>query len=91
MAEEREVERLFTVNLRSSLKAPRTRRAPMAMKVLRAHIARHMNAEPSKVLIDDTINALIWKRGIQRPPARITVRAVWFPESEEVAVSLPKV
>jgi len=91
MAEKREEERQFTVNLRIALCAPRTKRAPRAMKALREYIARHMNAEPRKVLIDDEINALIWKRGIERPPSRITVRAVWFPESEEVAVTLPKV
>jgi large subunit ribosomal protein L31e len=61
------------------------------VKVLREYIARHMNADPDKVLIAQDINALLWARGIQRPPPRITVRAVWLAESEEVDVTLPKV
>ncbi len=91
MAEEREEERQFTIPLRIALRAPRTKRAPRAIKAIRDYVARHMHAEPAKVIITDDVNRAIWARSIQRPPPRITVKALWLPETEEVEVTIPKV
>jgi len=91
MAKEREEERQFTIPLRISLKAPRTKRTPRAVKAVREYVARHMNAELDKVIITPEVNERLWYRGIQRPPVRIIVKALWLPETEEVEVTLPKV
>jgi large subunit ribosomal protein L31e len=49
-----------------------------------------MDAEVDKVWLDRSVNEKIWARGIQKPPRRIRVKAVKFPEDDLVEVSLPE-
>ena len=88
MAEDEE--RIITVPLRDAKKAPRTRRAPRAIKAIREHIVRHMRARSEDVWIDPKINEALWRRGIERPPSRIRVRALRLEGEEIVEVSLPE-
>ncbi|MDI6917460.1 MAG: 50S ribosomal protein L31e [Thermoplasmatales archaeon] len=81
MAEEEE--RIYTIPLRTS--APRTKAASNTMKTIREYITRHM--KPDKIWIDPGLNESIWTRGIQKPPARVRVRAVKF-EDGLVEISL---
>ena len=37
-----------------------------------------MKTDPESVKLDRTINEAIWRRGAQKPPRRIRVRAVRF-------------
>jgi len=83
MAEEEE--RIYTIPLRTS--APRTKKASNTVKIIREYITRHM--EPDRVWIDPGLNESVWIRGIQKPPARVRVRAVKF-EDGLVEVSLPE-
>ncbi|MEW5936862.1 MAG: 50S ribosomal protein L31e [Candidatus Thermoplasmatota archaeon] len=91
MAEEEEgmERRTLVVPLRDVKSVPRTKRAQIAIKVLKRHVARHMKAEEDAVLIWHTVNEKIWARGRERPPARIRVEVVKF-EDGMVEVSLPK-
>lgn len=89
MAEE-PMERIYQIPLGKVYERPRTKRAPLAVAMIRKFIARHMNAEIEKVWIDRSVNEKIWVRGIQKPPRRIRVKAVKFPEDDLVEVSLPE-
>lgn len=81
-------ERTITVPLRITRITPRTKRANRAISEIRAHIAQHMKAEESQVWIDTAVNEAVWERGIQKPPRKITVRAVRLDDGL-VEVSLP--
>jgi len=66
--------REYTINLRREwLKASRFKRAKRAVKALREFIKRHLKVED--VIISNAVNNFIWKRGIRKPPAKITVIA----------------
>ena len=73
-----EIERTITIPLRATKMAPRSRRALRAVKEIRENVARHMKAEADKIWIDQKLNEKIWERGIQKPPKRITVKAVKY-------------
>ena len=65
------LERVYTVNLRDSYKAPRKKRRKKAISVLRNFIEKHMKG--LSVKIDNTVNKLIWKKA--KPPRKIKVKA----------------
>jgi large subunit ribosomal protein L31e len=73
-----ETERIITIPLRATKQAPRTKRAARAIKEIRAHIARHLKADPESVWIDASLNEKIWENGIRNPPSKVTVKAVKF-------------
>lgn len=62
---------------------PRRKRAPKAIRFLRKNIQRHWDVET--VILDPEVNRYIWKRGIQYPPRKITVKIV---KSEEDLVEV---
>jgi len=72
MAEE--VERVYTVPL-AALEKPRGRRAMEAVKLLRAFLARHMKTSAERIRLDSALNAIIWARGMKKPPRRVRVLA----------------
>ncbi len=86
MAEE---ERILNVPLRKAKMVPRTRRANYAIKLLRIYVSRHMKVPVENVWIDTRVNEEIWKRGIQKPPSKITVKAIKFDE-DTVEVLMPE-
>ena len=68
-------EKVYTISLRHAwVVTPRGKRAPRAVRDVRAFVSRHMKAE--EVAISNEINSAIWSRGINKPPRKITVRAV---------------
>ena len=71
-----DLERIYVIPLRGAYEGVRTKRSRKAVKIVRGFIARHMKAEEEEVSISEAVNALIWKRGIQKPPRKIKVRAV---------------
>ena len=73
-----EIERTITIPLRATKMVPRTRRAMRAIKEIRENVARHMKTETDQVWIDQALNEKIWERGIQKPPKKITVKAVKY-------------
>lgn len=83
-------EMVYTVPLRGAYRAPLTKRAKVAVRVLREFVSRHTKSQIVK--IDPEVNELIWSRGIKRPPRRIKV-AVEVREEEGVRIAevkLPK-
>lgn len=78
-AEEEEIEvaeeRIYTIPLRRAWIAPRGKRAPRAVRLVKAFVARHMKAE-EELVMGDKINEAIWARSISKPPRKIQVRAV---------------
>ncbi len=85
-----EIERTITIPLRATKMAPRSRRALRAVKEVRENVARHMKADADKIWIDKALNEKIWERGIQKPPKKITVKAVKYDDGL-VEVSLAEV
>lgn len=68
------MERVYTIPLRNVKSIKRTIRAPRAMREIRNFLIKHMKAE--EVKLDESINHVIWARGIQKIPSKITVKAV---------------
>jgi large subunit ribosomal protein L31e len=86
--EEEEIveERTYTIPLGKALIKPPKKRAPRAMRMIRAFITKHMkltaNAEEEEeekelptLVISKEVNEKVWSRGIEKPPRKIRVRA----------------
>ncbi len=68
-------EKVYTISLRHvHVVTPRGKRAPRAVRDVRDFVARHMKAD--EVAISNEINSELWARSINKPPRKITVRAV---------------
>jgi large subunit ribosomal protein L31e len=67
-------EKVFTVPLRDAFEKPRTKRAKIAIKIVREFLKKHMKAEDVK--IGKSINEIVWRRGIQKPPRKIRIHAL---------------
>lgn len=65
-------ERILTIPLRDAWKVPRTRRTRAAVKILKKQLERHLK---KPVVLDVSLNRVLWKKGIQKPPRRIKVKA----------------
>ena len=85
--EEEEIveERIYTIPLRRAWIAPRKKRAPRAMRIVKGFIQRHMKVETEikgeeeeegRLVISNEVNERLWSRGIEKPPRNIRVRAV---------------
>ena len=91
MAEEKEFKEVtYTIPLRALLKTPRTRRAPKAIKLVREYVSRHRKADPENIWIDKDVNEMIWSRGIEHPPNKVTLRVAWVEGEDLVEVLLPE-
>ena len=80
------VTRIYIVPLKRAWISPRHRRAKRAINLIREFAEHHMKSSKIKLSID--VNELIWEKGIQNPPRRVTVK---MEKDEEgvVTVSLP--
>lgn len=68
-------EKIYTIPLRHVwVVTPRGKRAPRAVRDVRDYVARHMKAE--EVAVSNEVNSAIWSRSINKPPRKISVRAV---------------
>jgi len=76
-------EKIYTIPIgRLGYATDRGHRSPKAVRDVRAYVARHMKAD--EVSISNEINQAIWGRGINKPPRKITVRAVKDKEGKVV-------
>ncbi len=74
-----ELEREYVTPLRASQHQPsRRRRAGHALETVRRFVVRHMRGKPEDVWIDPRLNESIWRRGIQRIPSQVRVKAIRF-------------
>ncbi len=68
------MERVYTIPLRDVKKVPRTIRSPKAIRLIREFMERHMKSDD--IIIDSSVNEIIWERGIQKTPPKIKVKAI---------------
>ncbi len=77
-------EKTYTIPLGKALIMPPRRRAPRAMRMIRAFVVKNMkipsraeeeDEEPPTLTITEEVNERIWVRGIEKPPRKIRVRA----------------
>jgi len=85
--EEEEIveERVYTVPLGKCWIVPPNKRAPRAMQMIRSFVMKHMKLEargekeeeeePKRLIISNEVNAQVWRRGIEKPPRKIRIRA----------------
>lgn len=82
-------ERIYTIPLRRAWLVPSRRRAPKAMRIIKSFVQRHMKVgrleegeeeleeeEKPRVIISNELNEHIWRRGAEKPPRKVRVRAV---------------
>lgn len=86
--EEKEIveERIYTIPLRRAWIAPRKKRTPRAVRMVKSFVQRHMKIETGvkgeeeeeegRLVISNEVNEKLWGRGIEKPPRNIRVRAV---------------
>ena len=79
-------ERIYTIPLGKAWLRPRKKRAPRAMRMIRAFITKHMKLEMRaeekeergalpRLIISNDVNEKVWSRSIEKPPRKIRVRA----------------
>lgn len=80
-------ERVYTIPLRRAWIMPRNKRAPRAVRIIKAFIQKHMKVgeeavkeedeeeERGKIIISNEVNEEIWSRGIGKPPRKLRIRA----------------
>jgi len=66
-------ERIYTVPLAKARRGPRNKWAKKSVRYLKEFMERHF--KPETLVISQEVNEAIWKRGIQKPPRKIKVRA----------------
>ncbi|MGD2200070.1 MAG: 50S ribosomal protein L31e [Candidatus Bathyarchaeota archaeon] len=64
-------ERIYTVPLGRAWVAPPYKRADRAISLLRKFVQRHM--KPEGVIIDPSVNEVIWAKGIRKPPRKLRI------------------
>ena len=75
-------EKFYTINLRDVWTAPRIKRAPKAVRIVKDFVKRRMKVDDVK--ISNAINQEIWKRSIKKPPRKIKIRAVKDKEGQVI-------
>jgi len=76
-------EKIYTIPIgRLGYATDRGHRSPKAVRDVREYVTRHMRAD--EVSISNEVNQAIWGRGINKPPRKITVRAVKDKEGKVV-------
>lgn len=80
-------ERIYTIPLRRAWDVPPKKRAPKAMRIIKAFVKRHMKVSKpiledeegeeggGRIIISGEVNEKVWKRGIEKPPRRLRIRA----------------
>ena len=67
-------ERIYVIPLKDAKRAPRYRRVPRAVKIVREFLKRHMKSD--RIKLNEGLNRKLWERGIEHSTSRIRVRAV---------------
>lgn len=80
-------ERIYTIPLRRAWIMPPKKRAPRAMRIIKAFVQRHMKVseaaieeedeekEGGRIIVSNEVNEKVWSRGIEKPPRKIRIRA----------------
>lgn len=76
-------ERIYVIPLRKAKNESRRRRAPRAIREIRAFMERHLKTD--SFVIDESVNDRVWARGIEKIPPRIRVKVTEEEVEEEEA------
>lgn len=80
-------ERIYTIPLRRAWDVPPNKRAPKAIRIIKAFVKRHMKVSKpileeeegeevgGRIIINGEVNEKVWKKGIEKPPRRLRIRA----------------
>ncbi|MCG3216601.1 MAG: 50S ribosomal protein L31e [Candidatus Heimdallarchaeota archaeon] len=69
------IENIYTIPFYPKLnKTAPYKRTPRAIRMLKEYIFKHTKA--NEIIITNELNEFMWKRGIQKPPRKIKVRAI---------------
>jgi large subunit ribosomal protein L31e len=84
-------ERIYTIPLRRAWIMPPNKRAPRAIRMIKAFVQRHMKVgkeaveeevekeeeeeKGNRIIISNEVNEEIWSRGIEKPPRKLRIRA----------------
>ena len=78
-------EKFYTISLGKAWIAVPKKRAPRAVRMIRDFVKRHMKLEareeleeeeePKRLIISNEVNERVWRRGIEKPPRKVRVRA----------------
>lgn len=82
--EKKETKVKYTIPLRAAFDAKRNKRANKAVNIVNEFLLRHTKA--TEIKLDASLNETLWKRGIQKPPRRVTVEVVR--DGDKVTASL---
>ena len=82
-----ELERVYTVPLWRAWVTPRYRRTERAINLIKEYAVHHMKAKTIK--ISEELNEMMWTRGIQNPPRRVTVKMAKDKDGK-VTISIPE-
>jgi large subunit ribosomal protein L31e len=80
----------ITISLREIVYVNRKRRSGAAVSLLRKKVSRFVKVPEENVWIDDQVNHVIWKRGIEKPPRKIKVKILKIEEDNSAEVLLPE-
>lgn len=81
----------MVIPLRNAYRAPRKKRAKVAIRLIRELVARHFHYDGT-IKIGEKLNEMIWGRSIEKPPRRVEVAVkvnVEEGKPVEVSVDLP--
>lgn len=78
-------EKIYTIPLGKAWIAVPKKRAPRAVRMIRDFVNRHMKfeareeleeeEEPKRLVISNEVNERVWRKGIEKPPRKVRVRA----------------
>jgi len=71
-------EKIHVVPLRKAYEAPRTKRAKVAIRLIREYVERHTKA--SVIRLTPRLNEVVWSRGIEKPPHRVKIKVTMIDE-----------
>ena len=67
------LKRSYVIPLKDAYRAPRKRRAKVAIRIIHEFIQRHLKVK--YVVIRNEVNEYVWSRSIEKPPRRVKVLA----------------
>ncbi len=76
------LERVYTISLGWIYETCRLKRAPRAIREVKAFISRHMKSDDVK--LDPKVNEYLWSRGREKPPRYIKVKAEKYEDGSVV-------
>ncbi|MFC2154335.1 50S ribosomal protein L31e [Candidatus Altiarchaeota archaeon] len=76
-------EKIYNIPLRGVYKSPETKRANSAVRLVKEFLQKQNRTE--NIVIDNSLNQALWKRGISKPPRKIKVKVSEEEEGRLVA------